>query len=122
MNYGRKRKQSIDSLPSRSADDEFYRALSSRRRRRILAFLLDERECSRDELATVLAEWESTDMGSMSTQDDYDRIQLDLHHVQLPMLDESDLVVYDSERGTVTIEPLETETRALIRRCIEAKP
>ena len=122
MNDGIKGEESTDSLPSRFVDDEFYRALSSRRRRRILAFLLDERECSRDELATVLAEWESTDTGSMSTRDDYDRIQLDLHHVQLPMLDESALVAYDPERGTVTIEPLETETRALIRRCIEAEP
>jgi len=122
MNDGRKRKESADSPLSRFADDEFYRALSSRRRRRILAFLLNERECSRDELATVLAEWESTDMGSMSTRNDYDRIQLDLHHIQLPTLAENDLVAYDPERGTVTIEPLETETRALIRRCIEAEP
>ncbi|WP_324662663.1 DUF7344 domain-containing protein [Haloarcula sediminis] len=108
-------------LPSRFADDELYRALSSRRRRRVLAFLLDKPECSLDELATVLAGWESTDTGGMSTPDDRERIQLDLHHMQLPLLAESGLVVYDRAQGAVTIETLDPDVRALIRRSVEAE-
>lgn len=112
--------ESSSGLPSRFADDELYRALSSRRRRRILAFLLDERECSLDELATVLAGWASTDTGGVSTPDDRGQILLDLHHTQLPMLAASDLVVYDREQGTVTAEDLEPDIRELIRRSVEA--
>ena len=105
---------------SRFAEDELYRALSSRRRRRVLAFLLDRRECSADELATVLAGWASTDTGGISTSGDRKRILLDLHHTQLPMLAESELVVYDREQETVTIEDLEPDIRELIRRGVEA--
>ncbi|WP_262178195.1 DUF7344 domain-containing protein [Haloarcula laminariae] len=115
------RGESSGGPPPRLADDEFYRALSSRRRRRVLAVLLDRGECSRDELATMLAGWESTRTGGMATRDDRERILLDLHHTHLPTLVDSDLVAYDRDRGTVTLDTLETETRALIHRSVEAE-
>jgi DNA-binding transcriptional ArsR family regulator len=103
------------------ADDQFYRALASTQRRRVLSFLLEETESTVDELAAVLAGWDAAATGTMATPDDHEAIALLFVHAHLPMLDEAGLVDYDPDRETVRVEPLDDAVAALIQRSVEAE-
>ncbi|RLM56853.1 ArsR family transcriptional regulator [Halobellus sp. Atlit-31R] len=103
------------------ADDDFYRALASGRRRRLLAILFDDSESTVDELANVLTGWETTEAGTMATLDDRDRIAVELRHVHLPVLDDVGLVTYDTQTGAVRLDDVDDVVSGLISRSIEAE-
>lgn len=63
------------------------------------------------ELATVLAGWEASDTGSMSTESDYDAVLLELHHRHLPVLDDAGIIEYDADNGAVTLEDFDDSAR-----------
>lgn len=102
------------------AEDGFYRALASRQRRRVLGYLLEERECTVDELATVLVGWE-TGAGDPARKEAYKRVRIGLRHAHLPLLDSVGLVEHDDEAGVVRVAPLDAEVADLIGRSIEAE-
>lgn len=104
----------------RLADSEFYRALASTRRRRLLYTLLDRGECSVSEAATVLTGWDLADSGGMASPDDRRQVMLSLQHVHLPVLTEAGLVTFDREADVVALEPLEPPVSDLIRRSVES--
>lgn len=101
-------------------DDEFYRALASVRRRRILAYLLEQEESTVDELAGVLASWEATATDDIATQNAHQRMKTSLVHVHLPMLAATGLVDYDSSEGSVMLGPLDERIRTLIQDSLPA--
>ena len=103
------------------ADDQFYRALASARRRRLLSFVIEHSESTVDELATVLAGWETTETGAMATAEDHDRITLELVHSHLPMLEDLGLVEYDADTEVVRVEDVDAVVEDLITRSIEAE-
>ena len=74
------------------ADDELYRALAATDRRRVLYSLLTTGPASPDQLATLLAGWQSTDSGRLVTAADRDRRLTELVHVHLPLLDRKSVV------------------------------
>lgn len=102
-------------------DDEIYRALGSRERRRLLHLLLDEEERTVEELATLLLGWDVTASGTVGDPDDRLRTILRLEHVHLPILDEIGLVSYDPDRGTVRAEQLDAATVELIERGVDTE-
>lgn len=102
-------------------DDEIYRALGSRERRRLLHLLLDEEERTVEELATLLLGWDVTVSGTVGDPDDRLRTILRLEHVHLPILDEIGLVSYDPDRGTVRAEQLDAATVELIERGVDTE-
>ncbi|MFW5911105.1 MAG: DUF7344 domain-containing protein [Halolamina sp.] len=104
---------------SRQFGRQFYRALASTERRRLLQYLLDGEERTVDEIATVLVGWEVSESGTIGGPEDRNRTLLGLHHVHLPMLDDAGLVAYDRDRGTVRIEPLDPTTVELVDRGVE---
>lgn len=112
---------STDDPPRSLSQDQFYRALAVTRRRRLLGHLLDEREQTVEELATVLTGWEATDEGTMATPADHRQLVTELVHVHLPLLDDAGLVSYDQSAATVEIEPLHPEVTALLRRSLDAE-
>lgn len=100
-------------------DDEFYRALASRTRRRLLYHLLEEGETSVDTLAAVLVEWETTRGTGVSNQD-YDRTLTTLRHQSLPVLAEAGLVVYERDARTVRLESIDDEVASLLQASVDA--
>ena len=102
-------------------DDEIYRALGSRERRRLLHLLLDEEERTVEELATLLLGWDVTVSETVGDPDDRLRPILRLEHVHLPILDEIGLVSYDPDRGTVRAEQLDAATVELIERGVDTE-
>ncbi|QKY19169.1 ArsR family transcriptional regulator [Halolamina sp. CBA1230] len=107
--------------PALAFDDELYRALASRERRRLLSLLLDEEERTVEELATLLLGWDVTASGTVGDPDDRWRTILRLRHSHLPILDEIGVVSYDPDSGTVRAEPLDTATVELIERGVDTE-
>ena len=103
------------------ADDQFYRALASARRRRLLSFVIEHADSTVDELATVLAGWETTETGTMATDEDHDQLRLELMHVHLPLLEDLGLVEYDADTGVVRVDDVDAAVEDLITRSIEAE-
>jgi len=103
------------------ADDQFYRALASTRRRRLLSFVIEHSDSTVDELATVLAGWETTETGTMATDEDHNRITLELVHSHLPLLEDLGLVEYDADTGVVRVDDVDAAVEDLITRSIEAE-
>lgn len=108
--------------PPRLADDQFYRALASTHRRRLLYYLLETTESTVEELASVLGGWEVTTGGTMQTPADRSELRLELMHVHLPRLADAGLIAYDPDEGTVELEPLHPRVADLVRGSIESGP
>jgi hypothetical protein len=102
------------------ASDEFYRALASRPRRRLVAHLLGVETSSTDELASLLCGWELADE-TLVTPERRREFATRLFHVHLPVLEEAGLVSYDAESERVDIEPVDERVRDLVRAAIEAE-
>ncbi|QLG29926.1 hypothetical protein HUG10_20180 (plasmid) [Halorarum halophilum] len=84
--------------------DRIFDLLSEEQRRYAL-YYLDRHggPVSVDELAVHVAEWQS-DPGSVSIPDDtFDRIEIDLLHVDLPKAADAPFVQYNQEERTVEL-------------------
>ena len=101
--------------------NEFYRALASERRRRLLYLLLDGDERAVGEFATMLTGWTATETGTMGMPAERDEIIVGLEHSHLPLLADAGLVTYDRQRGTVELESLAPAVETLIRQSIAAE-
>lgn len=108
-------------LPARLAEDQFYRALASSHRRRLLYYLRETDESTVEELASVLSGWEATTTGTMHTRSDRSAIRLQLLHNHLPLLADAELIDYDSDTGTVQLESLHRGVTDVIERSVEAE-
>lgn len=97
------------------ADDEFFRALAARPRRRLLAYLLEHETATRDDLAAVLVGWETTDTGEGAATEDYNRMRTSLRHTHLPMLDDAGLVTYDPTNDEVTLRDIDEYAAEILR-------
>jgi hypothetical protein len=103
--------------PTLGLDAETHRALGSTIRRRVLDLVLDdEREWSRGELATALAESAQPAPGASTGPADRDRLLIVLHHDHLPRLDDAGLLSYDPNDGTVSPEPVDDAVLRALRR------
>lgn len=97
---------------------QFYRALASRERRRILSLLLDGEERSVEDVATLIVGWDAA-TDAANEPEDRERAHLRLVHAHLPMLDEAGLVTYDPEQGTVRISALDTDAVEYLERSVD---
>lgn len=113
--------ESVTERLSRLSDDQFYRALSSTQRRRIMYILLDKSEKTVSEIATELAEWEGGNESTMETPTDQGQIVTALIHQHFPLLAEADMVAYDRETRRATIKPLDPFIRDLIRWSVDVE-
>lgn len=108
-------------LPPILADDEFYQALASKHRRRVLHYLSEVERTTVEELATVLSGWEATETGTMQLPADRERIQLALVHNHLPRLADAGLIAYESHTAPVQLESLHPRVMEIIRQSVEAE-
>lgn len=86
--------------------DDAFRALSDARRRHVLYYLREHDAASLDELADVLAGWLTVDSETLTTPKRRERLQIGLHHVHLPMLDDVGFVAYDHQSGDAELRDL----------------
>ncbi len=108
-------------VPPRLAEDQFYRALASRHRRHVLSYLLEAKEGTAEELATVLSGRKATTTGTMQTPADRSELLLELEHNHLPRLVDAGLIDYESHTGSVRLEPLHPRVEDIIRQSVEAE-
>jgi len=103
-------------------DERTLRALAEPTRRRVLDVLLTaDREWSLSELATVLAGWEATASGGMTTAEERRRIEVTLHHRHLPHLDAAGLASYDPSSKTVTPEPVDEAVERAVSNAVDGE-
>lgn len=89
--------------PVQVSGSPVLRSLADARRRRLLGILLDRGttvpECI---LARELAAGEQEESVTTATQEAVRSVRIDLHHVQLPVLEEAELVEWDRDAETVS--------------------
>lgn len=107
-------------LPPVLAEDQFYRALASTYRRRVLYYLFDTKSTTVEELATVLCGWEATTTGTMQLPADRNKIHLALMHSHLPRLASAGLIEYDFQSDSIRLKPLHPKVKDIIRQSVRA--
>ena len=108
-------------LPPQLAEDQFYRALASHHRRRVLSYLLEENNSNVEELATVLSGWKATTIGTMQTPADRSEHRIELYHNHLPRLADAGLIDYDPQTGSVQLDSLHPQVANIIRQSVRAE-
>ncbi|RQG91259.1 ArsR family transcriptional regulator [Natrarchaeobius halalkaliphilus] len=100
----------IASSVSDSADEDglskdvIFELLKNRRRREVLAYLLEAEETvTLGELAEQIAAWENdTEVNALSS-DQRKRVYVALYQTHLPKMDDAGIVEYDQDRGLITL-------------------
>ena len=103
--------------PQLLSEDQLYRALASTRRRRLLYSLREVGECTVDDLAALLVQWEGRDPGRNA--DEQSQLHIKLVHSDLPLLADAGVVSYNRENETVAPKPLDPLLDALISRSVD---
>lgn len=89
--------------PSAVSLDEVFEQLAARRRRYVLYELQDEDHVERPELARrVVARELGCDVDDVASEA-LERIEISLHHRELPQLHEAKLLQYDERQGDVSV-------------------
>ncbi|WP_170977290.1 DUF7344 domain-containing protein [Halorussus salinisoli] len=100
----------VEDQPDASSETigSIFDALSRTERRYLLYYLHDRGTATVEELATVLAGWLQVHENEVEivTPDDRQRVQVSLHHVDLPKLEDEGFVRYDSDSGEVTLDSM----------------
>ncbi|THE64854.1 ArsR family transcriptional regulator [Salinadaptatus halalkaliphilus] len=84
--------------------DVIFELLKNRRRREVLAYLLEaEDTVTLGELAEQIAAWENdTDVNALSS-DQRKRVYVALYQTHLPKMDDAGIVEYDQDRGLISL-------------------
>lgn len=110
---------SVEDRPPVLTEDQFYRALASKYRRRVLYCLFDMKSTTVEELATILCGWEATTTGTMQLPADRNKIHIALMHSHLPQLANAGLIEYDFQSDSVRLKPLHPKVKDVIRQSVK---
>ncbi|UTF54376.1 DUF7344 domain-containing protein [Natronosalvus rutilus] len=113
-----------DSAARNLSIDSTFNAITSRRRRRILAFVGERREGGIDsvtlnELARELAAEELGKPAVSVTTNEFEERRTALVHVELPLLEDAGLLAWDREAGAVSLPDDLVLDGATIRKTTE---
>ncbi|WP_226007318.1 DUF7344 domain-containing protein [Natrinema salinisoli] len=88
----------------RLSKDVIFELLKNRRRREVLAYLLEADETvTLGELAEQIAAWENeTEVDALSS-DQRKRVYVALYQTHLPKMDDAGIVEYDQDRGLISL-------------------
>ncbi|ELY80550.1 hypothetical protein [Natrinema pallidum] len=88
----------------RLSKDVIFELLKNRRRREVLAYLLEADETvTLGELAEQIAAWENdTEVNALSS-DQRKRVYVALYQTHLPKMDDAGIVEYDQDRGLISL-------------------
>ena len=107
-----------NDIPIRFSVDEFYRSLASSIRRQILYHLLESKQTTIEELATILVGRETSTTKTMQRPADRTEFLINLRHHHLPQLAKAGLIEYDPTDGSVTPRSLHPQVKEIIRHSI----
>ncbi|MDS0294788.1 DUF7344 domain-containing protein [Halogeometricum luteum] len=112
-----------DDEAERLTKDDIYSMLSNRRRRLVLDHLrrIGEEVSVRD-LSEEVAALENGIDAKEVTYKQRKRVYTSLHQTHLPKLDDVGVVVYDRDRGTISLTPLATELDSFLVDDSEDEP
>lgn len=93
-----------DGDTDRLSKDVIFELLKNRRRREVLAYLLEaEDTVTLGELAEQIAAWENdTEVAALSS-DQRKRVYVALYQTHLPKMDDAGIVDYDQDRGLISL-------------------
>ena len=84
--------------------DIIFELLKNRRRREVLAYLLDADETvTLGELAEQIAAWENDTSVNALNSDQRKRVYVALYQTHLPKMDDAGIVEYDQDRGLISL-------------------
>ncbi|MDS0299151.1 hypothetical protein NDI76_10385 [Halogeometricum sp. S1BR25-6] len=110
-----------DDEAERLTKDDIYSMLSNRRRRLVLNHLRrTEEEVSVRDLSEEVAALENGIGAEEVTYKQRKRVYTSLHQTHLPKLDDVGVVVYDRDRGTISLTPLSTQLDSFLADADEA--
>ena len=88
----------------RLSKDVIFELLKNRRRREVLAYLLEADETvTLGELAEQIAAWENDTEVSALSSDQRKRVYVALYQTHLPKMDDAGIVEYDQDRGLISL-------------------
>lgn len=88
----------------RLSKDVIFELLKNRRRREVLAYLLDADETvTLGELAEQIAAWENDTSVNALNSDQRKRVYVALYQTHLPKMDDAGIVEYDQDRGLISL-------------------
>ena len=88
----------------RLSKDVIFELLKNRRRREVLAYLLEAEETvTLGELAEQIAAWENDTEVSALSSDQRKRVYVALYQTHLPKMDDAGIIEYDQDRGLISL-------------------
>ncbi|AFZ74671.1 DUF7344 domain-containing protein [Natronobacterium gregoryi] len=88
----------------RLSKDVIFELLKNRRRREVLAYLLEAEETvTLGELAEQIAAWENDTSVNALSSDQRKRVYVALYQTHLPKMDDAGIVEYDQDRGLISL-------------------
>ncbi|NUB93887.1 ArsR family transcriptional regulator [Haloterrigena sp. SYSU A121-1] len=88
----------------RLSKDVIFELLKNRRRREVLAYLLEADDTvTLGELAEQIAAWENDTEVSALSSDQRKRVYVALYQTHLPKMDDAGIVEYDQDRGLISL-------------------
>jgi DNA-binding transcriptional ArsR family regulator len=95
---------SVADDDDRLSKDVIFELLKNRRRREVLAYLLEADETvTLGELAEQIAAWENDTEVSALSSDQRKRVYVALYQTHLPKMDDAGIVEYDQDRGLISL-------------------
>jgi putative lipase involved disintegration of autophagic bodies len=96
--------QSTYDSPVTISKDAAFHLLQNSRRRAVLRYLIerDDEVYSMREVTEQVAAWENDTTISALTSNERQRVYIALYQSHLPKLDETDVIEYDRDRGTLS--------------------
>ena len=93
-----------DDETERLSKDVIFELLKNRRRREVLAYLLEADETvTLGELAEQIAAWENDTSVNALNSDQRKRVYVALYQTHLPKMDDAGIVEYDQDRGLISL-------------------
>lgn len=92
---------SPEASPEPLGRDEIFHLLQNQRRRLVLRYLTEHAAVEMREVAEQVAAWENDTTVEGLTSDARQRVYIALYQSHLPKLDESGVIEYDRNRGTI---------------------
>lgn len=95
--------------------DEVFDLLSEERRRYALYYLEQaDGPVAVEEVAEQVAKWETGNVVGAIPEDKFERIEVELHHTDLPKATEVEYIEYDPAAETIEVSGVPPEVNAII--------
>lgn len=96
---------------------EIMNTLANRRLRYVLYLLREGEHTNVDEIAKQIAARERETSPTAVDERDYERVRIDLHHVQLPKLEDTGIVTYDRRTRSLDYDRLPAPIGEVLDYC-----